>query len=116
MSCIAKALSLEWKSKSGIRDGRTIILHRCRADPGNRESQLRTDGADAQTAKPLNCPAQGLDGVRARRPPPCHSCHWELFAHDTLALPPGANLGDESPGPSSSESLVVSCARRSDMP
>ena len=30
------------------------------ADPGNRESQLRTDSADAQAVKPHNCPAEGL--------------------------------------------------------
>ena len=41
------------------------------ADPGNRESQLRTDTADAQAVKPHDCPAGGLRGVRARRSPPC---------------------------------------------
>jgi len=28
---------------------------------------------------------EGFRGARARRSPLCHSCHWELFAHDTLA-------------------------------
>jgi len=41
------------------------------ADPGNRESQLRTDSADVQAVRPHNCLAEGLRGVRARRSPPC---------------------------------------------
>ena len=59
-------------ARSGSACARRILDARV-ADPGNRESQLRTDSADAQAVKSHNCPAERPTWRPGRRSPLCHS-------------------------------------------